>query len=64
MVVRMISNKSLNEFELVAMEFAEAFEIKTKDDLELCSATLHEHLESAMQNFAEDMEIDDYEPQY
>ena len=59
-----IQRTALIEFELAAMDFAEACEIKTKDDLEWFSATLHEHLETAMQDYAMDEEIEDYEPQY
>lgn len=59
-----IQRTALIEFELAAMDFAEAYEVKTKDDLEWLSATLHEHLETAMQDYAMDEEIEDYEPQY
>lgn len=59
-----IQRTALIEFELVAMDFAGAHEVKTKDDLEWFSATLHEHLETAMQDYAMDEEIEDYEPQY
>ena len=59
-----IDRTSLIQFELVVMDFAEAYEVKTKDDLEWLSATLHEHLETAMQDYAMDEEIEDYEPQY
>lgn len=59
-----IQRTTLIEFELAAMDFAEAYEVKTKDDLEWFSATLHEHLETAMQDYAMDLEIEDYEPQY
>lgn len=59
-----IQRTTLIEFELGAMDFAESCEVKTKDDLEWFSATLHEHLETAMQDYAMDEKIEDYEPQY
>ena len=59
-----ISRMSLIEFELAAMDMAEVLEVKTKDDLEWLSAKLHEHLEIAMEEYAMDGEIEDYEPQY
>jgi len=52
------------EFELVVMDLAEVLEVKTKDDLEWLAATLHEHLETAMMDYAEDEGIEDYEPQF
>lgn len=51
-------------FELSVMDIAEACEVKTKGDLEWFSATLHEHLEMAMEDYATDEDIGDYEPQY
>lgn len=59
-----INRNSFIQFELVAMDFAESCEIKTKDDLEWFSSTLHEHLEIAMEDYAMDKEIEDYDPQY
>lgn len=59
-----ISRIQLIDFELVAMDLAEALEVKSADDLEWLSATLHEHLEIGMQDYAMDEEIKDYEPQY
>ena len=55
---------TLNDFELVIMDLAEALEAKTKDDLERLSATLHEHLEMAVEDYAMDIKIEDYEAQY
>ena len=63
-MMKSISRAYLIEFELAAMDMAEALEVKTKDDLEWLSATLHEHLETAMMDYAMDGEIEDYEPQY
>lgn len=59
-----IQNTDLIEFELAAMDFAEACEVKTKADLEWFSAILHEHLETAIQDYAMDEGIEDYDPQY
>lgn len=59
-----IKKMAFVEFEIAAMDFAEDCEVKTKDDLEWFSATLHEHLETAMQDYAMDEEIEDYDPQY
>ena len=59
-----ISYTQLIGFELACMDLAEALEIKNADDLEWFSATLHEHLEIAMEDYATDGEIEDYEPQY
>ena len=62
--MKAIKRTSLIEFELVAMDFAEACEANTKDDLEWLSALLHEHLETAMQDYAMDLGIDDYDAQF
>lgn len=62
--MKAIKRTDIIQFELVAMDFAGACEVGTKDDLEWFSATLHEHLETAMQDYATDLEIEDYEPQY
>ena len=62
--MKSITRTAYIEFELVVMDFAEAHEVKTKDDLEQLSAELHEHLEIAMQDYAMDYEIEDYDPQY
>ena len=62
--MKAINWKSLIEFELTAMDFAEACEAYTKDDLEWLSALLHEHLETAMQDYAMDLGIDDYDAQF
>ena len=59
-----ISRTSLIDFELWAMTFAEACEVKSKEDLEELSAKLHEHLETAMVEYAWDEGIVDYDPQY
>ena len=53
-----ISRTSLIEFELAVMDMADALEVKSKDDLEWLSATLHEHLEAAMEDYAMDGEMD------
>lgn len=55
---------TLIDFECMIMDLAEKLEAKNKDDLEYLSATLHEHLEIAMEDYAMDEEIEDYEPQY
>ena len=62
--MKQFPNTAWIEFELVAMDFAEACEVKSKDDLEWFSAMLHEHLETAMQDYAMDEGIEDYEPSY
>lgn len=59
-----ISDTQLIDFELSCMDLAIALEVKNKDDLEYLSATLHEHLETAMEDYANDEEIEDYEVQY
>lgn len=59
-----ISRVALIEFELAAMDLAEALEVKTRDDLEWLSDTLHEHLETAMAEYAMDEGIEDYDSQY
>ena len=55
---------TLIDFECVIMDLAENLEVKNKDDLEYLSATLHEHLETAIEDYAMDEEIEDYEPKY
>lgn len=62
--MRPIKRDALIKFELVVMDFAEGHEVKTKKDLEWLSNTLHEHLEIAMQDYAMDEEIEEYDPQY
>ena len=62
--MKLIDRNSLVKFELAVMDFAESCEVKTKASLEWFSATLHEHLEIAMQDYAMDEEIEDYDPQY
>lgn len=52
------------EFELTAMDLAAANKIDNKEDLEKCSQILHEAIENAMEDYADDFEIEDYEPQY
>lgn len=59
-----ISYTQLIDFELACMDLADALEVKNKDDLEWLSATLHEHLETAMEDYANDTEIEDYDLQY
>ena len=46
------------------MDFAEACEIKNKNDLEWFAYTLHKHVEAAMMGYAMDKGIKDYEKQY
>ena len=62
--MKKIGYTQLLQFELACMDLAEALEVKNADDLERLSATLHEHLETAMGDYAMDGEIEDYEPQY
>lgn len=52
------------EFELTAMDLAAVNKIDSKEDLERCSQMLHEAIENAMEDYADDFEIEDYEPQY
>lgn len=59
-----IKYMTLIDFECMIMDLAENLGVKNKDDLEYLSATLHEHLETAMEDYAMDGEIEDYEPQY
>lgn len=56
--------KLLIGFECYVMDLAEALEAKEKDDIEWLTATLHEHLEAAMEDYASDEGIEDYECQY
>ena len=46
------------------MDLAEEAGVHTKEDLEDLSAILHESLETAMCDYAEDEGIEDYEAQY
>lgn len=62
--MKLIDRNSLVQFELAVMDFAESYEVKTKASLEWFSVTLHEHLEIAMQDYAMDEGIEDYDPQY
>lgn len=52
------------EFELTVMDLAASNKIDNKEDLERCSQILHEAIENAMEDYADDFEIEDYEPQY
>ena len=62
--MKKINYMTLIDFECMIMDLAENLEIKNKDDLEYLSATLHEHLEIAMEDYANDEKIEDYEVQY
>lgn len=62
--MKKIARTALIEFELGVMDFAEAHEVKTKEELEWLSAELHGHLEMAMEDYAMDEDIEDYDPQY
>lgn len=62
--MKTLKGETLIHFELLVMDIAEACEVKTKGDLEWFSATLHEHLENAIEDYAMDNDIEDYEVQY
>ena len=53
-----------NDFEIYIMDLAEAHDIKTKEELEFFADRLHEHLETAIQDYAMDEDIEDYDPCY
>lgn len=59
-----IDKRVLLDFELSVLDMLESDPPKTAEDLEWVSATLHEHLETALMDFAMDAEIEDYDPQY
>lgn len=62
--MKRIDRFAINDFELAVMDLAEALEVKSKEDLEWLSCTLHEHLEIAVEDYAMDEGIEDYEAQY
>ena len=50
--------------ELYIMELAEQNNIKTKEDLEMFSENIHQIIENALMDYADDENIEDYEPQF
>ena len=55
---------AITEYELGILDMAEIYEVKTAEELERFSQMLHEHLEIALQDHAEYLHIEDYDPQY
>lgn len=53
-----------NEFEIVIMDLAETCGIKTKNEMEWFSDMLHQEIETALTEYAEDAGVSDYEPSY
>lgn len=52
-------------FEIMIMDIAEELKIKDADSLYEFSTNLHEHIETALQDYADDMGFgEDYEPQF
>lgn len=50
--------------EIYVMELAEQRGIKTKKELEIFSEHLHQITENALMDYANDKNIEDYEPQF
>lgn len=59
-----ITYGDLLDFENTVGDFASECEVKTKEDLEWFSELLHNHLETAIEYYAADLGIEDYEQQY
>lgn len=52
-------------FDIMIMEMAEQLEFNDAGSLSDFSAQLHEHIETALQDYADDMGFgEDYEPQF
>lgn len=49
--------------EIYIGELAEQNNIKTKEDLEMFSENIHQIIENALMDYANDENIEDYEPQ-
>ena len=49
--------------EIYVMELAEQNKIKTKEDLEMFSENIHQIIENALMDYANDENIENYEPQ-
>lgn len=49
--------------EIYIGELAEQNNIKTKEDLEMFSNNIHQIIENALMDYANDESIEDYEPQ-
>lgn len=62
--MKRIPAAAITEYELVILDMAEIYEVKTAEDLERFSQILHEHLEIALSDHADCYNIDDYNPQY
>ena len=52
------------EFKTTVMNIAAECDARDKDELEKLSRMLHEAVENAIEGFADDLEIEDYDPQY
>ena len=52
------------DVEIMIMDFAEELEIKDSDKLDWFSNMIHEAVENAISDYAEDQDIEDYEPNY
>ena len=52
------------DVEIMIMDFAEELEIKDSDSLDWFSNMIHEAVENAISDYAEDQDIEDYEPNY
>lgn len=52
------------EFELIIMDWAEDEKLEDTRELELFADDLHQHIEIALSDYADDNDIEDYEPSY
>lgn len=59
----MLGRQNELDVEIYIMELAEQNNIKTKEDLEMFSENIHQIIENALMDYANDENIEDYEPQ-
>ena len=59
----MLGRRDVLNVEMYIMGLAEQNNIKTKEDLEMFSENIHQIIENALMDYANDENIEDYEPQ-
>lgn len=60
----MIDRKNELKIEIYIADLAEQMNIKTKEELEIFSERFHQIIENALIDYADDENIEDYEPQF
>ena len=60
----MLGRRDVLNVEMYIMGLAVQNNIKTKEDLEMFSENIHQIIENALMDYANDENIEDYEPQF